>query len=216
MIIIVGCNKGGAGKTTTASNLAVALAANTDGEVCLVDADNQRSLSRWHADRLEAEANPALTLVEKRDNISQALIALGERFAHVVVDVAGRNSREMITGATVADLLLAPHQASQLDLDTLAELQAQTLRVRDFNPGLRVLVYHAMASTNPTVKDIERASFLEYVAEFPEFEPLRSVGYYRKAYKDAIPLGLGVTECNNLMAAQEIMDLTLEVMGYGC
>ncbi len=45
MITIVGCNKGGAGKTTTAVNIAVGLA--RDGfDVVLVDADAQRSASR--------------------------------------------------------------------------------------------------------------------------------------------------------------------------
>ena len=40
MIIVVGCNKGGAGKTTTAINLTVALALKNK-DVCLVDADPQ-------------------------------------------------------------------------------------------------------------------------------------------------------------------------------
>lgn len=43
MIVIVGGNKGGSGKTTTVLNLAVALARREGKEVCLVDADPQRS-----------------------------------------------------------------------------------------------------------------------------------------------------------------------------
>ena len=162
MIIIVGCNKGGAGKTTIATNLAVGLAAKGN-DVCLVDADPQRSAARWHQDREEAGHNPAITLVEKRDNISQTLRTMDEKFDYVIVDVAGRNSREMITGAAVAQVIIAPHQASQLDLDTLAELRQQTVRIRDLNPDLKVFIYHAMASTNPSVKETERREFLEYV-----------------------------------------------------
>ena len=210
MIIIVGCNKGGAGKTTTATNLAVGLAVKGN-DVCLVDADPQRSAARWHQDREAAGHNPTITLVEKRDNISQTLRTLDEKFDYVIVDVAGRNSREMITGAAVAQVIIAPHQASQLDLDTFTELQQQTVRIRDLNPDLKVLIYHAMASTNPSVKETERREFLEYVAQFKEFQPLEAISYYRKAYKDVIPIGQSVLEYGNEQAIQEVQLLIAEV-----
>ena len=210
MIVIIGSNKGGAGKTTTATNLAVGLA-HAGNDVCLVDADPQRSAARWHQDREEAGHAPGITLIEKRDNITQTLRSLHDKFDFVVVDVAGRNSRELITGAVVADMIIAPHQASQLDLDTLAELQQQTIRIRDLNPELKVHIYHTMASTNPTVREAERSEFLEYVANFPEFQPLESIGHYRKAYKDVIPLGLSVLEHINEQAKNEVQTLLQEV-----
>lgn len=212
MIVIVGCNKGGAGKTTTAVNLAVALALR-GSDVCLVDADPQRSATRWYAEREAAELSPTVTLIEKRDNITQTLKTLGEKFDHVIVDVAGRNSRELITGAVVADVIIAPHQCSQLDLDTLGELQEQVTRIRDLNPSLKVLAYHSMASTNPSVRETERREFLEYLAEFPEIQPLAAVGFYRKAYKDAIPCGKSVLEGDNAQASSEIETLVKEVFG---
>ena len=214
MITIIGCNKGGAGKTTTAVNVAVALA-RKGHEVCLVDADPQRSASRWHAEREAAGIQPSITLIEKRDNISATLKTLDSKFEHVIVDVAGRNSRELITGAAVADIIIAPHQCSQLDLDTLVELQDQVVRVRDLNPELCVYAYHTMASTNASVKLTERREFLEYVSEFPEIQPLDSVGYYRKAYKDAIPLGKSVLESDNVQAASEVEALVEEVFKNG-
>ena len=99
----------------------------------------------------------------------------------------------------------------QLDLDTLGELQDQIVRIRDTNPDLRVLAYHSMASTNPSVRETERSEFLEFLAEFPGIESLKSVGYYRKAYKDAIPSGRSVQEGANEQAAKEISDLINEV-----
>lgn len=212
MIVIVGCNKGGAGKTTTAVNLAVALALR-GSDVCLVDADPQRSATRWYAEREAAELKPTITLVEKRDNITQTLKTLGEKFDHVIVDVAGRNSRELITGAVVADVVIAPHQCSQLDLDTLGELQEQVTRIRDLNPDLKVLAYHSMASTNPSVRETERREFLAFLDEFPEIQPLSSIGFYRKAYKDSIPCGKSVLEGDNAQASSEIQTLVKEVFG---
>lgn len=209
-IAICGSNKGGCGKTTTTTNIAVALA-KMGHDVCLVDADPQRSASRWYEERETGKLEPAITLIEKKDNIALTLRTLGGKFDFVIVDVAGRNSRELITGATVADMIIAPHQCSQLDLDTLAEMQEQVVRVRDLNPGLKVLAYHTMASTNPAVRVTERKEFLEFLSEFPEFTSLKAIGFYRKAYKDMIPCGKSVIEGDNAQAAAEIDALVKEV-----
>lgn len=208
--VIVGCNKGGAGKTTSCVNIAIALA-QAGHDVCLVDADPQRSAARWHAEREASDLQPAVTLIEKRDNISSTLRTLADKFDYVIVDVAGRNSRELITGAAVADVIIAPHQCSQLDLDTLSELRDQVVRVRDLNPDLKVYAYHSMASPNPSVRETERREFLEYLAEFPEIKPLNAVGFYRKAYKDSIPFGKSVMEGDNAQAIEEIRALVKEV-----
>jgi chromosome partitioning protein len=108
-------------------------------------------------------------------------------------------------------MIIAPHQCSQLDLDTLSELQNQVIQVLDLNPNLRAYAYHSMASTNPAVRETERREFLEFLAEFPEIKPLAAVGFYRKAYKDSIPSGKSVLEGDNAQAADEIIALVREV-----
>lgn len=210
MITIIGGNKGGSGKTTTAINVAVALASNGN-DVCLVDSDPQRSGARWYSERETSGLEPKLTLVEKQGSITETLRSLSKRFDHIIVDVAGRNSRELITGAMAADCIIAPHQCSQLDLDTLGELNEQMVRVRDTNPDLKVFVYHSMASTNPAVREAERREFLTFTKDFETFTPLESVGFYRKAYKDMIPDGRSVLEGHNDSAKHEIMSLVEEV-----
>lgn len=98
MIILIGSNKGGSGKTTIACNLAIALAKHKN-DVCLVDADRQGSSARWHQEREAADIAPLITLVQKYDNLTKTLQSLNDKFDVVLVDVAGRNSREMITAA---------------------------------------------------------------------------------------------------------------------
>lgn len=214
MIILVGSNKGGSGKTTIACNLSVALAMQ-GADVCLVDADRQGSAAKWHQERETSEINPSITLVQKYDNLTKTLQSLNEKYDQVIVDVAGRNSREMITAATVADLVIAPHQCSQLDLDTLGELQEQIIRVMDLNPSLKVFIYQTMASTNVQVIETERKEFEAYVAEFPEFKALKASGRYRKIYRDVMSEGLSVLETTNKNAIDEVNALHSEVFGNG-
>ena len=214
MIILVGSNKGGAGKTTIACNLSVALAMQ-GADVCLVDADRQGSAAKWHQERESSEISPSITVVQKYDNLTKTLQSLNKKYDQVIVDVAGRNSREMITAATVADLVIAPHQCSQLDLDTLGELQEQIIRVMDLNPSLKVFIYQTMASTNVQVLENERKEFEAYVAEFPEFKALKASGRYRKIYRDVMSEGLSVLETINKNAINEVNALHSEVFGNG-
>lgn len=211
MITVVGGNKGGSSKTTTATNLAVALAMVHGKDVVLVDSDIQRSASRWHAEREASGLAPAITLIEKTGNISQTLRSLADKYDHVIVDVAGRNSRELITACTVADMLIAPHQCSQLDLDTMFELQQQLISIRDLNPDLKAYAYQSIATTNPVLEGNERSEFLEYVAEFDQLTPLTAKSCYRKIYRDVISEGKSVMETDNAKARDEVMALINEV-----
>lgn len=211
MITVVGGNKGGSSKTTTATNLAVALAMVHGKDVVLVDSDIQRSASRWHAEREASGLAPAITLIEKTGNISQTLRSLADKYDHVIVDVAGRNSRELITACTVADMLIAPHQCSQLDLDTMFELQQQLISIRDLNPDLKAYAYQSIATTNPVLEGNERSEFLEYVAEFDQLTPLTAKSCYRKIYRDVMSEGKSVMETDNVKARDEVMALIKEV-----
>ncbi|QJT37030.1 chromosome partitioning protein ParA (plasmid) [Aeromonas media] len=210
MITIIGCNKGGAGKSTTAVNVAIALAMR-GFDVVLVDADFQRSAAKWYGYRQENNIQPSITLIEKRDNISQTLKQLDEKYDHVIVDVAGKNSREFITGGTVAHQIIAPHQCSQFDLETLIELEQQVTYMRDLNPDLKVYLYQTMATTNPILRGTERHEFLEFLKFYDQMTPLKSVACTRKSYRDAIPTGHAVVELNNPKAKQEVLDLIEEV-----
>ncbi|HHH4239773.1 TPA: AAA family ATPase [Enterobacter hormaechei subsp. steigerwaltii] len=212
MITVVGGNKGGSGKTTTASNLAIALA-HEGHDVCLLNGDLQRTAAKHHAEREASGIEPTFTLIEKFDNLTQTLRALDEKYDHVIVDVAGRNSREFITSGVVAHQIIAPLQCSQPDLDTLTELAQQIEAMRDLNPELKVYCLQSMATTNPVLRGNERKEFLEYLEEFPTIETLQTVICFRKVYRDCMSNGTGVVETNNEAAKAEIMQLMKEVFG---
>src|SRR3990167_1284557 len=210
MIIVGGSNKGGTGKTTLATNLAVAFSQRLL-KVCLVDADPQGSALYWSGVRERAHHSLIGTMM-RRGNLVDPLRVLNQQHQVVIVDVPGRNSQELLSAATVADVLVAPHAYSQLDLETLHELEEQVRHVRGLNPKLRVLIYQAQASTNPALRKRERDGFISYVSTFEGFELAHSIGYQRRVYRVCISEGAGVLETANSHAASEIIQLVSEVL----
>lgn len=210
MIILVGSNKGGCGKSTTLVNLAVAFTRDCK-DVLVIDADRQSTSSRWSSDREYNKTEPFIQVLQKYDNLQPTLKELKSKYELILVDVAGRNSREMLSTMLIADLLICPLQCSQPDLDTINELQEQIIRATDFNPTLQTYIYQTMASTNTKVKDTERSEFLNYVKQFPELKAMSSINYFRKAYKDAISDGLSVLESSNIDATFEVNNLYNEI-----
>lgn len=208
MIIVIGSQKGGPGKTTVAVNLAVEYA-RQGRDVVLVDADPQRSAARWHSDREEQGHAPAIACVEKLGSIHQTLQDLDTRYDMVIVDVAGKDSKEMRTGMTAADKLVVVVRPSQFDLDTLGHMSNVIEQALDFNPSLDVRGLITQAPSN--VYNSERTDAGEYLADYPRITALQTVIYERKAYRDVVGEGLGVVEWSNTKAKAEIQALAQEL-----
>jgi len=208
MIILLGSQKGGCGKSTLAVNIATELS-RLGKDVVLVDADRQGTASRWAQDRAETTKCP-VHCVAQFENIKPSLLDLSGRYDFVIVDVAGRDNRELRTGMAVADILLTPFRPSQPDLDTLPHLVEVITRALDLNPNLKCKAVLTLASSNPQVNESQEA--MEYLNSYPEIELSRTVIRDRKAYRDAISEGLGVVEWKDSKAAGEIQKLVQELI----
>tara|TARA_Y100001938_G_scaffold134078_1_gene194165 strand:- start:36 stop:671 length:636 start_codon:yes stop_codon:yes gene_type:complete len=211
MIILIGSQKGGCGKSTTAVNLCSELACNNK-DIVLVDADRQCTAANWALDRAQNPELPTVHCVQKYENIRDTLLDLDKRYEYVVVDAAGRDSRELRTGMTAAHILIVPFRPSQPDLDTLPRLQEIIVQARDLNPKLKVYGLLTMTPTNPQIQEKKEAQ--DYLSDFPEFELLQSSLCDRKVYRDAMSEGLGVVEMNNKKAQSEVQALRAEVLTW--
>jgi len=85
MIILIGSQKVSSDKSTTAVNISAWLADNNK-DVCLVDADRQRTASNWVADRDESGDRPKVHCVQKYDNTRETLKDLNGRYEYIIVD----------------------------------------------------------------------------------------------------------------------------------
>ncbi len=116
IVIAVAQQKGGAGKTTLAANLAVALAETR--RVVLIDADPQRSLSRWRRLR-EANhcARAGLVFVQAGGwRLGLELDRVGRHHDLVVIDTPPEIETDARQAVRAADLVLVPLQPSPPDL----------------------------------------------------------------------------------------------------
>lgn len=207
MIALIGSQKGGCGKTTLAVNIAAELA-RQGNDVCLVDADRQGTASRWAQDRAETDS-PKINCVAQYDNVRPSLIDLNGRYDIVIVDAAGRDSRELRTAMTAAHLLLTPFRPSQPDLDTLDSLMEVITASRDLNPDLVCRGLLTLSPTNPVVNEANEAR--EFLADYPELALCKTIIRDRKAYRDSISQGYGVVEWKDSKAAAEIQLLVKEI-----
>lgn len=208
MIVLIGSQKGGCGKSTTAVNICAELARNGQ-DVVLVDADRQCTAANWAMDRANNASLPVVHCVQKYENIRETLLDLDKRYGYVVVDAAGRDSRELRTGMTAAHILVVPFRPSQPDLDTLPKMQEIITQARDLNPALIVKGLLTMAPTNPVIHEAEEAR--EYLMDYPEILLMETVIRDRKVYRDAMSEGQGVVEMDNPKATDEIQALLREI-----
>lgn len=208
-IILIGGEKGGSGKSTTATNLAVFL--KLEGQdVMLLDADKQATSTKWIGRRNDA-GYPEIHSTQKLGDIYKTAIDLGGRYGFVIIDAGGRDSRELRTGMVAADVLYIPIKASQADLETLPVVDELVSLSRGMNPGLLVRTLLCMAPTNERIKEVDDAQAL--LVDFPDLPLSGCIIRERKIYRDALLLGKGVVEMKNSDARAEIQLLGQEILG---
>ena len=137
MIVLVGGEKGGTGKTTLATNLS-AVRAWEGRDVLLVDTDVQGSASFWAASRDERGGKvPRVACIQKfGKGLQTELTDLAGRYDDVIVDAGGRDSVELRAGLVVAEKAFVPIQASQFDIWTLERMDKLVAQGQGFNPSL--------------------------------------------------------------------------------
>lgn len=148
-IIVVGNEKGGSGKSTTAMHILIALLLE-GGRIAAIDLDGkQRTLTRYLENRhaFVAKHNLRLAIPEHRviteselgvkadaaaEEAAQFAVAVDELSAQhdfILVDCPGSDTNLARIGHSYADLLVTPVNDSFIDVDLLASVDPDTLKV---------------------------------------------------------------------------------------
>lgn len=211
MIILIGGEKGGTGKTTISTNLA-AIRASKGHDVLLVDTDKQGSASAWSDIRDQKKVYIRVSNVQKfGSNLTEDIKDLQKRYEDIIIDAGGRDSIELRAAMTIADKMFVPVQASQFDIWTLSIINDLVNQAKGFNPSLAPKVLINRAATNPSIQEVEEAK--EVFSEFEHLSLSENLLKERISYRKAAKGGLSVTELSkpDPKSNTEIMALYEEV-----
>lgn len=190
MIVTIGGIKGGSGKTTVATNLAVMRSKVKD--LLLIDADDQETASDFTILRnSEQESGAGYTSIRLSGSaVRTETKRLKDKYEDILIDTGGRDTASQRAALSVADVLLVPFVPRSFDVWTLEKVSELVGEMRTANPQLRA--YAFINRADPAGRDNEEAaSIIQDTAELEFIDcPLGS----RKAFSNAAALGLGVVE----------------------
>lgn len=191
MVYTIGGIKGGSGKTTVATNLAVMLA-NSGRDVLLVDADDQETatdFTHWRNESLPQ--GTGYTAIQLSGNaVRTEVLKLRDKYDDIVIDTGGRDTTSQRAAMVISDVYIVPFIPRSFDMWTLEKVVKLVEEMRPANPGLRT--YAILNKTDHRGSDNTEAE--EYLKETSAITFLTASLGHRKAFANAASKGLGIAE----------------------
>ena len=209
MILLIGGEKGGTGKSTIATNIAIALSYENQ-DVIIIDADPQGTASKWVSRR--NKNYPTLSkihCIQKTGDIFDTIKDLSSRYQHIIIDAGGRDSEELRSAMVASKKIYIPVKASQPDLETIEHMAKIVRLAQSINKNLEPSIIISMVSTNPSISEAEDAH--KALSKIKSLNVSRVIIKERKVYRDAMIDGRGVIELENYKATEEILLFKKEI-----
>ena len=206
-IVAILNQKGGSGKTTLSTNLAVSLS-KRGYTTLLVDTDPQGSARDWN----EAAGNPLVPVIGlDRESLAKDLAALDlSGYDYVLIDGAAKITRLSAAAIKAADSILIPLQPSPYDVwacSELVELVKTRQELTDGKPQAAFVITLAVSNTG-LANEVEDA-LSGY--ELPQFKARIAK---RTDYAKTAATGHSVFESKNKQAIDEMNSFTDEFLSW--
>ncbi len=200
-VITIAQQKGGAGKTTLAVNLAVGFA-KAGKSVALMDIDPQGSAGRWFMTRADSTEDPGLTFsTASAWGVSYEVRKLSEAHDIVIIDTPPKADSDLRPALRAADLVLVPIASSQLDLWAVEAVLY--LAERERKPTMMVMT-RSRAGTRLAAEVRQQASELDAgIAD--------GMMANRVVYAESLGKGKAALEFPKGPAHEEITQLVAEI-----
>lgn len=204
VIALVG-NKGGAGKTTLAVNLATVLAA--DQRTAIFDADPQGSALQWQA---IADGERATEVLDAAQDLEALFADTAGRYGHVVIDCPPSvHAPQTHTALSLSDVALVPVQPSPLDLWATVHIEQAIEKAHRVNPRLRPILVINQLEPRTRLSRLMRQALAELAM------PAADTAIHRRAvYRASVLEGKSVLDMGRrgAAAAAEIRNVISEVV----
>ncbi len=204
VIAVVG-NKGGAGKTTLAVNLAAGLAKH--GSVALVDADPQGSALQWRAISAGSAAPPVSAATEALEQQAEALL---RAYRYVIIDCPPSvHAPQTSSALRFGDLALIPVQPSPMDLWATVHIEQAIAEAHRSNPALQAMLVINQLEPRTTLSRLVREALSEIAFPVAETAVRRRAIYRSSALEGKSVFEMGRRGAD---AAAELDQLIQEVI----
>ena len=202
MLILVGGQKGGTGKSTTATNL-ITIRSLKGRDAFLFDIDPQGTSTLWASRRDENSITPRIPssqkVLDKRvlnagTVIRNEIKALIPRYEDIIIDAGGADNEVLRAAMTLADVLILPIMPSSFDIWTLDTINNLVAEAKESNPKLIAKVLYNKVATHPQTAKTELDECDEILGDFEHIQRFESVIVFRVCIRRSQSQGLSVIE----------------------
>ncbi|QDO83385.1 AAA family ATPase [Shewanella psychropiezotolerans] len=211
MIILVGGEKGGSGKSCLAQNIAVFLTAECGASIIMVDCDPQRTTSDWIQARNNNPDLPSINCVQLYGKIRNDLLSLEQHYDFVIVDCGGQDNLALRATMSVASHVLMPLRPKRRDLKTVSHMDDIVATCMMINPKMQASFVITQCPSLPNQSN--RIFEAKDVCRTYDINVLDAITYSRNIYDDSEESGLSVIEIEPQgKAADEMRSIACEML----
>ncbi len=205
MLIVVGGQKGGCGKTTIATNIAPMLQ-SSGRDIHLFDIDPQRTVTLWASRRDEnlgeynlKRISSSQKVLDKRTInvgavIRNELIGMIPRYQDIVIDAGGADNEALRAALSLADLAIFPIIPSEFDMWTFETLSNLVANAQGRDGKLTAKIVLNKVNTNPPTAKKELEDCDDFLSDFTNLSRFKSYLSERVSVRRASGKGMAINE----------------------